>query len=222
MYQLLFLLIVIVIIIVKYNITKETWLNYQHNRSIIVTPTTHKYIYQYKKQLLKNITRLLNDLQIKFVISHGNLLEFERRETIYQDDDLDIRFDCNDWNRWDSYCLKPKNKNNPKYNLIFDNRFTNIKQQQLNGIQCRLIHFNNPHHIKCFTMDIHCDLVNHKINSKTWIYYDINFSQLRPITYLGINTWAPNKKDSIRMLKKDYGTNYLIPDKKQPHLNNFI
>ena len=82
-------------------------------------------------------------------------MEFERGETIYQDDDLDIRFDINDLDKWHIYCQNPKNKTNPKYNLVFDNRFTNIKQQQINGIQCRLIHFNNTNNIKQFNMDIH-------------------------------------------------------------------
>ena len=58
--------------------------------------------------------------------------------------------------------------------------------------------------------------MNHRITSNTWLNYDINFSQLRRITYLGIDTWGPSKIDAMRILETEYGNNYLIPDKKQP------
>ena len=36
-----------------------------------------------------NVNRLLKSLQIRFVIAHGNLIEFVRNQTIYHDDDID-------------------------------------------------------------------------------------------------------------------------------------
>ena len=77
---------------------------YQHNKHVQVTANTYAYVREYKKQLLQNITNLLNDLQIRFVISHGNLIEFERNCPIYHDDDLDIRFCIDDAAKWNQYC----------------------------------------------------------------------------------------------------------------------
>jgi len=168
----------------------------------------------YKQQLLENITMLLNDLDIKFVISHGNLIEYVRGEYIFHDDDLDIRFDINDFRKWENYC-KNNSHNNIKYNLYFDSRFYSTKQQLVNGIQANLIKFINNNKIQEYPkISIHLDLVVNTIYTGPWCKYNINFNNLREIEYLGIETFAPSLYDTNNVLKKKYGPSYKIPNIK--------
>lgn len=185
-------------------------MRFQHNTEIEITKDSLQYTIEYKRQLLSNITKLLNDNQIKFVISHGNLLEFTRKKLIQQDDDLDIRFDINDLPKWEKFCLNNTN-NLTKYNLIFDDRFHNITSQKYNGIQCRLIKFNNKYNIKTYKMDIHIDLVLNLVGTDFWKDYNIDFNNLRKIKYLGVDTYCPNKYDTHNVLVRSYGNNYIIP-----------
>lgn len=186
-------------------------MKFQHNRDIEINKNSYRYMFLYKKQLLYNITKLLDKLNIQFVISHGNLIEYERKKPIYHDDDLDIRMNVNDLEKWSKFC----NENDmilPEYNLKFDGRFKKINLQLINGIQCRLIHFYNKYKIPVYKMNIHCDLVANIVSSTFWMNYNIDYNNLRKIVYLGVNTYAPNKNDTIKVLQSQYGKDYLIPD----------
>jgi len=191
---------------------------YQHNKNIEINSQTFQYVQEYKRQLINNITQLLNEIDVKFVISHGNLIEYSRGETIYHDDDLDIRFNVDDITKWQHFCNNPINydriKNGfflQKYNLRFDHRFDNIQKQKQNGIQCKLIHFDNKNNIDTFEMDIHGDFVCSVVETNFWMNYNINFYNLKEIEYLNVKTFAPNDKDTHRVLKNQYGESYLIP-----------
>lgn len=186
-------------------------MKFQHNRDIEINKNSYRYMFLYKKQLLYNITKLLDKLNIQFVISHGNLIEYERQKPIYHDDDLDIRMNVNDLEKWSKFC----NENDmilPEYNLKFDGRFKKINLQLINGVQCKLIHFYNKYKIPVYKMNIHCDLVANIVSSKFWMNYNIDYNNLRKIVYLGVNTYAPNKNDTIKVLQNQYGKDYLIPD----------
>jgi len=187
---------------------------YQHNK-IKITKASYIYVYYYKKQLLQNITKLLEDNKIRFVICYGNLIEYERKKPIYRDDDLDIVFNVSDFSKWEKFCEKNSNELE-KYNLIFDERFKDFKRQRYNGIQCRLQRFENPKKIKEFKMDIHCDLVCNQVGSSYWKNLDIDFNNLRRVTLYGIKTYAPSKFDTTRILISEYGPDYLIPNTKNP------
>ena len=187
---------------------------YQHNSAHMINTDTYTYVYEYKTQLLQNMTRLLNDLHIRFCIAHGNLIEHTRGKPIYHDDDLDLRLCKDDIGRWLEYC-----KNNGgdihRYNLRFDGRFSDADAQKKNGIQVRLKHFQNDSRIKVFEdMDIHCDLVANNIHTDIWIVYDIDYNNLRKISYLGVDTYAPSEADTERILTKEYGSNYMTPNKR--------
>lgn len=187
---------------------------FQHNDKTQITLSSYIYVILYKKQLLSNVTKLLNDLSIKFVISHGNLIEFERGTPIYHDDDVDIRFDVSDIPKWMDFCSKNECILN-NYNLVFDGRFKKFEYQVYNGIQCRLIKFHNEDCIKEYsTMDIHCDIVASHVTIDFWMDYLIDFSNLRTVSYLGVRTSAPSKEDTYSVLSTQYGSKYLIPDRK--------
>jgi hypothetical protein len=160
-----------------------------------------------------NMTHLLNDLNIKFVISHGNLIEYERESPIYHDDDLDIRFDKNDLEKWISFRSKNTTILND-YNLKFDEKVLKIP----NWYHFSLIKFNNPQNIREYKMRLFCDFVINICSDKFWDDYDIDYNNLRTITYLETTTFAPSKDDTIRVLSNYYGNDYLIPDKRNQHL----
>ena len=179
---------------------------FQHNSDVRVNFETFNYVYNVKKQLLHNINSLLCNLNIKYVISHGNLIEYIRGDTIYHDDDIDLRMDINDFNKWKQYCENRKYIYDTKYNLQFDNRIFNIEKQRWNGIQVRLIRFKNKNlSLKEFSnMDIHCDLVFNYVGNKFWVDYDIDFNKRIPIKFLGVKSYAPNIKEAYKVLKKEY------------------
>ena len=186
---------------------------YQHNTKYYINNETYKYVYEYKKQLLQQITDLLNSLNIRFVIANGSLVEYMRKKPIYHDDDLDIRFCAEDFDNWEKY-YNDYNKNNI-FNLNFSDR--SIADQRRKGVQIRLLNFNNTKNIVTFPdMDIHCDLVSSSIQygKKTWMDYNIDFNNLDKIKFYDIDTYSPNDKDTIKVLKAEYGPNYMIPNKK--------
>ena len=200
---------------------------FQHNSKIMLTKTSYQYVKEYKRQLVQNCTRLFNDANVKFVLAHGNLIEYERGTPIHHDDDVDIRWDISDCDKWEAFCQA--NNRETKYNLKFDWRFKNINQQKINGISCKLINFNNINNIQIphSEMDLHCDVVPSETLSerkykrpggldKFWTDFDIDFHNLRKIKYLGIDTFVPDINDTQRLLIRQYGENYLTPRRKPP------
>jgi hypothetical protein len=190
-------------------------MKFQHNFRVDVTLLKYNYVKEYKKQLLQNVTNLLNELNIRFVISPGNLIEYERKKPIYHDDDLDIRFCIDDFPKWRSFC----NDSNAhllckKHNITFDDIFLDFDKQLDKGIRIALVTFENPKHITIFeSIQIYTDLVVSIANSKKhWIDYSIDYDNLRKIIFMGVETYAPNEEDTKRILSTEYGENYLIPN----------
>lgn len=190
------------------NMTKATA---QHNPHIVITEDSYKYIINYKKQLLENITNLLNDFDIKFVICWGNLIEYERNKPIYHDDDVDITFNVDDLPKWENFC-RNNNEKVKKYNLVFDDRIKNIEKQKFNGIQFRLLQFKNSNKIKEFDMDIHGDLVMNRVVTDDWPNVDIDYNNLRKIKLYDVLTFAPCVSDTNKILSDFYGKDFLKPD----------
>lgn len=178
---------------------------FRFNKEQPLTVDSYLYTREYKRQLIKGITSLLDELDIKFVLSHGNLLEHIRGKPILHDDDVDIRFDEKDLDKWKKYCQGSEEN---EYNLVFDGRFHEWDKQLYDGIQIRLKEFKNEKGLETFSnMDIHADLVVATINRGCWISYDIDFEKRRETKYLGEKTYIPSEKDTHKILKKDYGDN---------------
>ena len=183
-------------------------MKYQHS-GIEINKNNYKYVKEYKKELFKNIVSVLNNNNIRYVIGHGNLIEYERKRPIIQDDDIDIRYNVRDIVRYIKYCKSLKNNVDIENNLVFDDRLTNFKQQLNNGIQVRLHKFDS--NIE-YTGDIHCDLVPNKlINQNFWIDYNVFCKPLRKIKYYGTESYAPSKELTKYYLEKEYGKNYMHP-----------
>jgi hypothetical protein len=126
-----------------------------------------KYVREYKRQLMVNIHKLLKKLNIKFVIDGGNLLEYTRGKMIQRDNDIDIRFDINDFQKWKKFCNENKKKDvELEYNLKFCWRFNNIDRQLYNGIAIRLLKFINTNNIKTYSIDVSCDFIVSEVSDK--------------------------------------------------------
>ena len=206
---------------VKKRDTKPKIQYFEHNKDVAITEESYKYVKECKKQLLFNLDKLLRDADVRYVISHGNLIEYERGMPIHHDDDIDLRINIEDINKWEKFCNE--NESAEKYNLTFDKRFKHIDKFLFNGVQCWLINFEDFE----FKLDIHCDVIPSIVTAepyiradgrfdKFWTDYDIDYSNLRKIKFMGVDTFAPNIEDSKRLLLRQYGENYLIPVRKPP------
>jgi len=189
---------------------------YQHNKDFTINKHTYRYVYEYKKQLLKHITDLLKNLNIRHVISNGCLIEYLRKKPIYHDDDLDIRFFVDDYHKWEKYyndILKNGSNFAFEYNLNLGIR--NPETQVRRGVQMKLIKFNNSENIITFPgMDIHADVVSNNVRyaKTTWIPYDIDYNNVTKIKFYCVDTYIPNDEDIHKVLKAEYGPNYMIPN----------
>ena len=213
----IFIIVIVIIGCILHSRSFDKRTHFQHNKSVLITQSTYKYVKEYKKQLIRNVAKLCKDLDIKYVISHGNLIEFERQADILHDDDLDLRFDKRDMHKWVQFCKHEYTVPN-KYNIVLDSRVNDIEKQLQNGIQIRLDKFENPLNIEEHTqMDIHIDFIAHSVRSAFWKDYDIDFDALRTIQYLDTETFAPSQEDTVRILIQEYGSNYMIPN-----IHNYI
>ena len=203
-------------------------LKFQHTK-VLVTDKTLKYVRLYKKELLKRITKVLHVNNIQYIISHGNLIEYTRGEPILHDDDIDIRFNNKDFNKWEKYCLTLIEKNGKYYDyknsLIYDGRAIDFDRQKNNGIQIilyieNIVNINNEDlkilkecPDKKLIDNIHIDLVVCNAISSFWSNQCNVFNEpLRKITYLEVpNVSIPSVKMTKKILIKDYGDDYIIP-----------
>lgn len=191
---------------------------FQHNRN---KEPMHlhslKYVREYKRQLMVNINKLLRRLNIKYVIDGGNLLEYTRGKMIQRDNDIDIRFDINDFHKWEKFCNENKKEDvELEYNLKFCWRFNNIDGQLYNGINIQLLQLDNVRNINVYDVGVHLDLVVSKVTqpNSIWPDHDIDWDHLREVGYLGVNTYAPSIEDTKRKLVQYYGDNYMIQNHK--------
>ena len=199
----------------KQDIPKQEIPNFQHS-GMPITKDSYAFVQKSKHNLLNGISTVMAKYQIRYVISHGNLIEFVRGRPIYHDDDIDIRFDVRDFPKWEQYCNSLKNGIDAEHNLIWDDRIHDFSRQRDNGIQARLI--------SCTTdkidsksghkYDVHCDVVASQVQSSFWNNYDLAFeTSLRPVMYMGSTVYVPTKEKAHTLLHLEYGSDYMIPDR---------
>lgn len=184
---------------------------FQHN-NININKENFEYLTVYKKELFKNVTKLLDDLDIKYVISDGNLLEYYRGDIIVQDDDIDIRVNYKDLNKFQKYNLT-HDKLDEKYNLSYE-------KVDEKWYQIRLDKFKE---FKNGKFDIHCDLVSSDLIGTEGGWLNVNYffdKELNNVKYMGVNTYTPQNSLINKFLKENYGPNFNIPNCK--HSNMFI
>lgn len=224
-YILLIILILFLIFKKKKFENFSNTLYFQHNNKIEVNEKTYNYVREYKKILLSKVVNILKKKNIKFVISGGNLLEYYRKDIIYQDDDIDIRFDYNDFNKWFNYCLTLKKDKDTghfydiKKGIKLCHR-TNQKNKQLqNGLQIWLIpeKFKKLEKYKEYfnKLDLHMDVVSSYLPFKKGNFWpDVQYffnSELQIVKYLDTKVYIPNESNINKYLKDTYKETYMEP-----------
>jgi hypothetical protein len=194
-------------------------LYFQHNHRKI-TEEDYNYMIAYKRELLKNIGNLLDKLGIKYVISHGNLLEYTRGTPIYQDDDIDIRYDINDLDKWLEYCKSLTKCSDIENNLTILRKIMGLGPFKKMYI-IKLRHFQYEHKVP-FNFKIWCDFIANDINIGTFGRYDVFQEELRKIQYLGVDTYVPNQILTEKLLSDEYGNNYIIPKYDYKKYSNLL
>ena len=187
---------------------------FQHNTHVPVNSTTYTFVLAYRRRLLQLLTALLTNLGIRHVIAHGNLIEYERGTPSVHDDDVDIRFDVRDFDKWSGYCLgadavlADPSVRIADASLHWDERLMDMRRQRHDAIQARLqvtTHATHP-----FNVDVHADVVASVVRMKsTWLDYKVvDFDALRRVTYLGVETYAPSTRDTETVLAAEYGADW--------------
>tara|TARA_B110000438_G_C15595652_1_gene555768 strand:- start:60 stop:737 length:678 start_codon:yes stop_codon:yes gene_type:complete len=186
---------------------------FQHN-NIYINKENFEYMRAYKKELFKNVTKLLDDLDIKYVISDGNLLEYYRGDIIVEDDDIDIRVNYKDWDKFEKYNLT-YDKVDKKYNLTYDIVDKKWYHIRLNKFK----EFQNE------KFDIHCDLVSSDLIGTSGCWLNVNYffdKELNNVKYMGVNTYTPQNGLINKFLKEYYGPNFNKPLCNNSDFNMFI
>ena len=150
--------------------------------------------------MLKNISKLLNDINIKFVLSFKNLLEYYINKNIYDLDQLYIRFNIDDIKKLNNQL---QDKLEQKYNLELVDNNSNIFTIKLNKYKDDLGCKEYPN------ININLYLISHFIENNNYLNYDINFLNLESTKYLEINTYIPNSIQIVDILKKEFGYNFI-------------
>ena len=202
-----------------------TYLRFQHCKSAEVTHSLLQKVQNYKRILLQRIVSVFNANDIAYSLDAGNLLESLRGEVIPQDDDLDVRFDHCDWDKWEAYCrsLQKVTTDQTRYvdvarNLTYDGRGHHFEKQKYNGIQARLLDLENPlppqgmkHSKKDEAM--HVDIVTSKPGTTFWNNVEHFFTTpLRVKSYLSTDVTLPPVEMQHAYLSQKYGATYMTPN----------
>jgi cytidyltransferase-like protein len=172
-----------------------------HNFKIDVTKQTYSYVFAYKQQLFQELVALFEQYSIPYVISDGNLLEYERNIPIYHDDDIDLRVECSSFMQFETIV-----KSTVHNRILFESCGPFWWHASLRSFQKP-----NPDFV-VFDMKLYADIVASDQTYYVWKPYDIDFRNLRKIVYLYSETYAPSVKDTIRVLTNEYGAGYIRPN----------
>ena len=194
------LIIIIFIIIVLERIINFQKLYFQHNTDVLVTVESYEYVKIYKSIILSKLVKIFNNNNIRYFISDGNLLEYIRGKTNYQDDDIDIRIHKDDMN-------KLNGKLNTDDDLIIPENLIDWNQIRLNS--------KNIDELKNYDkyfMDIHVDIVDSSHDCKIFSNVEYIFEEdFKKDKYLGIDVNIPNEKFIDSYLSNLYGKKYKSP-----------
>jgi len=205
---LLLLLVVFALLFIRSIISKEKF-TFQHSK-FPITEQTFRKVTEVRHQLLKGIVSVLEDEEIRYALTDGNLLEFTRGKKIVQDDDLDLRIHKDDLHKWMRYCRVCQTDQARNLDLT-DGRRLSIDQQLFNGFQVRLLNYDETLK-EVEPVQVHADVVASVVGTDFWPDVDYLFSQpRRRVNYLGVEVMLPSVELTREYLTRQYGENYLVP-----------
>lgn len=176
---------------------------------IVVTEGGYRIVTEARRRLVRGVASALEDHGIRYVLGHGNLLEFTRGKAIVHDDDVDVRVDVRDFDRWMQYCAQTGSVDRARGLSLRDARRTDAAAQRVNGLQISLL--DDPHP----RFDVHVDVVPSVVSSPVWTDYSAAFTQpLRRALYLGVPVRVPSAEMAERLLRREYGPSFLVPDRQ--------
>jgi len=182
---------------------------FQHSQ-FPITEQTFRKVTEVRHQLLKGVVSALEDEEIRYVLTGGNLLEFTRGKKIVQDDDLDLRIHRADLNKWMRYCRVAQTDQVRNLDLT-DGRRLSVDQQRFNGFQVGLLHYDETLK-EVEPVQVHADVVASVVGTDFWPDVDYLFSQpRRRVNYLGVEVMLPSVELTRKYLTRVYGKNYLVP-----------
>ncbi len=202
---------------------------------------TFDYVSKYKSILLSKLVQVFDKFDIDYFLAGGNLLEYERKEVIVQDDDIDISLNKIDEKKWFDYCKSLKKHNmydiyiDYEHNIVLDQRTHDFAQQKINGIQVKLYMpskmpskasskidsqikelYNHPGK-KVFTggltdYELHADVVLSNVDSNVWKDTSRIFTKpTQIVSFMGTRVRVPASSMIEVYLTQHYGDNYLLP-----------
>jgi len=182
---------------------------FQHS-GFRITEESFRKVTEVRRQLLRGVVSVLEENDIRYVISDGNLLEIARGKKIVQDDDIDIRIHTDDLEKWMRYCRISEVDKARNLDLRDDRRLS-IEKQKENGIQIFLLNYSEDlEEVK--SVGAHVDVVPASAATSIWINYEDAFTQpLRRVTYLDTEVFVPSVEMTHEMLVRTYGKKYMIP-----------
>ena len=204
------------------------YLRFQHCKSAEVTHSLLQKVQNYKRILLQRVVSVFQEHDIAYSLDAGSLLESLRGKVIPHDDDLDVRFDHRDWDKWEAYCTSLKKvttkDGQTRYvdvarNLTYDYRGQDFKKQKYNGIQAYLVDHVNPlppPGIQRNKMNeaMHVDIVTSKPGITFWNNVEHFFDKpLHVQSYLDTDVTLPSAEVQHTYLSKKYGATYMTPDR---------
>lgn len=172
--------------------------------------------------LLERVVRILNILDIRYTISAGTLLGWQRNQQfIPWDDDIDIRVHPSDWHKLHNI-YKTANRSGTNWN-IYKVKGIDILPVQSDGrlsildkrsdIQFRVIGvgYTNLNHHNTISKDIHLDLVSADYKYGPWKNEEIAFEkELMSTVMNGVTVKVTQNYKQI--LQQAYGKNWSIPN----------
>jgi len=174
--------------------------------------------------LLERVVRILNILDIRYTISAGTLLGWQRNQQfIPWDDDIDIRVHPSDWHKLHNI-YKTAIRSGTNWNIYkvkgidilpvqSDGRLSRLDKRS--DIQFRVIGvgYTNLNHHNIIGKDIHLDLVSadYEMRYGPWKNVEIAFEkELMSTAMNGVTVKVTQNYEQI--LQQTYGKNWNIPN----------
>ena len=162
-----------------------------------VTDQSFRRVRATKRLLLSKCASLFKQLGVRYIISDGNLLEYRRGRPIPQDDDIDFRVHDADFGRIIEYYKSLPQSHD-------DGRGIKVKKAFKNGFKIRLVEDNG--------IDMWADVVPASEKSNVWRRIpEWAFEGLQNVDYMGVRVLAPSNENADRILRDQYGNNFMKP-----------